>query len=531
VIAVPLPATSIRMTDEERQKIFAMNASSIHEIGKTSYLRGLQCARSLVLHRRHPELRDTPGPGLEARALSGKEVERCARSLFPGGVTAGDDVSVNPEGALRRTRELIEERRPVLYEAAFLRDGVICVVDILVLGERGWRAFEVKSGTGMRPSYIDDVSLQYLVMRRCGLPVESFSLLYLNRNYVRTRQIEPRAMFIEKPVLERAIKNLDSTGENIEKLKRALGQPGIPEADIGERCFAPYRCDFISHCWGDVPEDSVFDLTGFPRCRARELYCSGIRTIADIPPQEPLTEAQRIQRDCVINRVDHVDVRGIAGFVNSLNYPLLFMDFEAVMPAVPLYERTSPYQHIPFQYSVHSVERPGAGARHREFLSDGKGDPRREFAMRLIEDTRGVGDIIVYGEPFERSVLLALAAFFPEWANDLRNRAGRLRDLMLPFRNHHYYTRAMKGHCSLKRVLPALVPGAEYGRLAVCDGFAAQRAFLELVECGDCARAAGLREGLREYCALDTLGMALIVERMRGIAQKGETSHAGGRPA
>ena len=51
------------------------------------------------------------------------------------------------------------------------------------------------------------------------------------------------------------------------------------------------------------------------------------------------------------------------------------------MPPIPLYEGTRPYQTIPFQWSLHAITEDG-DLRHREFLADGDGDPRRRFAKR-----------------------------------------------------------------------------------------------------------------------------------------------------
>ena len=51
----------------------------------------------------------------------------------------------------------------------------------------------------------------------------------------------------------------------------------------------------------------------------------------------------------------HVDRQAIRGFLSSLEYPLYYLDFETIGPAVPLFDRIRPYQNIPFQFSVHVV--------------------------------------------------------------------------------------------------------------------------------------------------------------------------------
>ena len=80
------------------------------------------------------------------------------------------------------------------------------------------------------------------------------------------------------------------------------------------------------------------------------------------------------------------------------------MDFETFSPAIPTYAGTSPYQRIPFQWSIHHDD--GAGeVSHFEFLADGWVDPRREFAETLLTVIESLaGPIIVYSG-FEASVL------------------------------------------------------------------------------------------------------------------------------
>ena len=87
-----------------------------------------------------------------------------------------------------------------------------------------------------------------------------------------------------------------------------------------------------------------------------------------------------------------------------LGPPAAYLDFETFSPAVPLYAGTSPYQRIPFQWSIHHDDGVG-DVRHFEFLANGDVDPRREFAETLLQAIdRASGPIIVYS-PFEASVL------------------------------------------------------------------------------------------------------------------------------
>ncbi len=92
-----------------------------------------------------------------------------------------------------------------------------------------------------------------------------------------------------------------------------------------------------------------------------------------------------------------------------------------------------------------------------------------------------------------------------------------MRDLIVPFRSRDYYDRAMRGSCSLKKVVPALCPEdpeLSYERLdGVQNGHEAMRAYLR-AELTDRADWEATRERLSAYCAVDTLGMVRAVERL-----------------
>ena len=90
-----------------------------------------------------------------------------------------------------------------------------------------------------------------------------------------------------------------------------------------------------------------------------------------------------------------------------------YLDFEAMMPPIPLYEGTRPYQTIPFQWSLHTLAGDGA-LHHQEFLAEGDGDPRRAFAETLIKAVSGADAPIIVYSHYEQTRLKELAGAFPD---------------------------------------------------------------------------------------------------------------------
>jgi hypothetical protein len=171
---------------------------------------------------------------------------------------------------------------------------------------------------------------------------------------------------------------------------------------------------------------------------------------------------------------------------------------------------TSPFfPHVPFQWSCHIEYAPGQ-LRHEMFLDVSGEDPRRGCAESLIKALANEGPVLVYSAQFEKGRIAELAQRFPDLAPALLSINDRIVDL-LPMARQHYYHPAMKGSWSIKAVLPTIAPDLRYDELEVGDGGDAQNAYSEIVNHKTTKeRKHQLTEGLREYCALDTLAMVRL---------------------
>ena len=249
------------------------------------------------------------------------------------------------------------------------------------------------------------------------------------------------------------------------------------------------------------------------------MYDSGIVTVGEIPDSYKLNDKQRIQQACVASGEPHVDQEAIRGFLSSLEYPLYYLDFETIGPAVPLFDGIRPYQDIPFQFSLHVINSEGAAPDHFSFLASGADDPRPSVLTELKRLLGDTGSIVVYHQGFEEGILKELALAFPEYENWVTEVCNRLVDLLMPFSNFYYYHPMQKGSASLKRVLPAIT-GQGYGGLEISEGQSASIAF-QTITYGDVSEEENqkVREDLIKYCGRDTEGMIWIVEKLRNLCQ------------
>ena len=348
-------------------------------LSKSKYLAGLQCLKRLYLQCYHPELAGEVDEQQQALFDQGTEVGLFAQRVFPSGVLLSEDYRHHRE-AVSHTRQLIEDKSiPALFEAAFTFEDIYIRVDILerLPGNR-WRMIEVKSSTGVKDYHLPDVAIQKYVLEQCGLTVSHACLMHLNRDYVydgkhyqydKLFTIEDLKAEIEE--IEQALP--EQLAEQWETLKRA--HP--PEIAPGLHCSDPFTCDFYDVCNAPFPEDWPGHL---PRMggKVEQLNEMGITSIHHIPDDFPLSASQRRARDCFTRNEPYYD-ENLTGELDTLEYPLYFMDFETLFPALPRYKGMRPYDHIPFQWSVHVQKTPGSEPEHYEFLHHDTTDPREPF--------------------------------------------------------------------------------------------------------------------------------------------------------
>lgn len=450
----------------------------------------------------------------------GTEVGALARSLFPGGVNASPNLPLDWEQAIQFTAQLIAMEAPVIYEAGFSAGGVHCFMDILVKEPEGWHAFEVKSSSNLSNIYFIDAAFQYYVLQESGVPLTGIDIITLDSSYVRQGALDIHRLFKYHPVTTQALRLQPLIRQKTTELRAMLETREMPCTDIGPHCTDPYTCDFTGHCWQHIPPHSVFEVSGLTGQKKWELYRMGIVRMTDIPAAYPLNRAQKMQVQGVSGRTGRWNTTEVSKFLDSLEFPVYFLDFESFQAAVPLYDQTRPYQQVPFQYSLHRLDRWGAAPAHMEYLADAGPDPRPELAEQLIRDAGDRGTILVYNQAFEKGVLNDLIRDFPSYAGPVRLLLGRIRDLMDSFRKKHIYLPEMRGSHSVKHVLPAMVPGYGYDQLAIADGGMASLSFRKLFSPPDNETKEEIRKNLLDYCGMDTCGMVLILEKMR--AGKGE---------
>jgi len=488
-----------------------------HLLSKSSFIKGLQCDKHLYLYKFHYKEMDDFSEMQKAIFKRGTNVGILAQQLFQGGEVATTGEPPNYTKGIIKTGELISKKNKAIYEAAFQFNEVLVINDIIVRDGSKWNAYEVKSSTSISETYLNDATLQYYVLSNSGIDINDFFIIYINNQYTRQGELDINELFNIESVLEYILPMQDSIKENVERLKKVVSNKVMPQIDIGEHCHNPYKCGFFNYCREHIPEDSIFDFSGMHLNKKYEMYNEGIIKLDDVPEDYSLNKNNKLQLEVYNSGKTVIDKEAIENFLSDLNYPLFFIDFETFQPAVPLFDNSRPYQQIPFQYSVHYKGSEESELTHFEFLAEPGEDPREKFITKLLEDTSAKGDIIVYNKTFEITRLKEIAKDFPEYAEQIEERISKIKDLMIPFRQKHYYAPEMKGSYSIKAVLPALVPELSYEGLEINEGGLASIAFESLWNETDMMIIAETKNQLLKYCKLDTLAMVKILEKLENI--------------
>jgi hypothetical protein len=510
-------------------------------LSKSKYTLSCKCQKALWLKTYKPEV-EVIDPSIEGRFAVGTEVGDLAKSLFGDYVETTSytaDGGLDIAAMIAKTQELVNSGCPVICEAAFAPKHHYCAVDILCKEGEGWAIYEVKSSTShvgddctnsKFSKYANDIAYQRWVLEQCGIRVTGTYLVTINSDYVRHGDL-----VLKTTASANGLFNIIDLGPLVENeyLKvhnqsllalQTLEQVSEPEMPLSMHCHEPYPCAFWKYCTQHLPQPSVFDVyggngrAGFTFAKQLDCYHAGKISFKDLAG-ESIGKIQNMQVNCTLNQTDHIHPTGIQDFLGKVRYPLYFLDFESMQPAVPMYEGTNPYMQICFQYSLHYIEHEGGELLHKAFLAPSDGnDPRRPLAEALCRDIPRGACIMVYNEKFEKPRIKEMAAIYPDLAAHLMDIHAHIIDLLIPFRAGHYYLPAMGGSFSIKSVLPALFPddpSMDYHNLStlVQNGGDAMTIFPKIQHMSP-EEAAEARQALLDYCYLDTFALVKIWQEL-----------------
>ncbi|MBN1444949.1 MAG: DUF2779 domain-containing protein [Candidatus Omnitrophica bacterium] len=487
-------------------------------LSKSKYVDGLKCLKLLWYeYNRREEIPETDD-GTTALFEQGKAVGKLAHKLFPGGILLERDAE--PEKQAEKSLKAASLGKP-LFEAGFIFNRLYALADILLPVSGGvWDLIEVKSATSVKEVYCRDAAFQKHVYEGAGLRIRKCYIMYVNNQYVRQGDIDPERLLTKEDITRQVDAIIPSVEANAQQMLQAIREHTCPDIKIGQHCNSPYPCPLESVCRDFLPRDGNVLCLVSPGKRPYELIEKGIYSISDIPGDGGLNEKQKIQVECHKTGQPHINKGGIKQFLNTLKYPLYFLDFETIAPAIPAYDNSRPYETIPFQYSLHIVRKEGMEPEHHSYLAPGNKDPRPEILKRLKQLLGNSGSVIAYNAAFEKTAMRKAVEIYTEYREWLKLIEERVIDLLTPFRSFLYYHPCQEGSASIKNVLPAMT-NSGYSYMEIAEGGTASIEYSRITFGEDVPEEERQRilSALEKYCALDTKGMIEIVDELRKLCR------------
>ncbi len=492
------------------------------------------------------------------------EIKSCSfdRQQYEAQLAAGQPTLFR---AARNPAEIHRDWRPYLEDAAF---------QVAVLQELFPEArvipYLMMPDTS-RPCFIDGLHQRFVLRSHHGMDGDPAPLAAdytddprdIRRNPILARVNVSAEVDILLPDVRRQAE------EYLKSLRPTLTRVVTPPSVSCRSCeyrVAKGELRGFHECWGELADVKphildlyrVQDVGGRQSPLANKIISRGKAGLFDLP------EKEITRRDGTVGEQSHRQLRqiaytranlewvddGLGAALESLVYPLYFIDFETCTPAVPRYRGMRPYETIAFQWSCHLVAAPEAAPQHSEWLQTADTFPNGAFAAALRRRLGDEGSILVWAG-HEATVLRTISRQLIErgegdseivaWIGDtLAN--GRLVDLH-QVACHHYFHPRMGGRTSLKVVtdavwqsnpairarLPQYLVETEEGQvspyqalppltiagreMAVAEGTGAILAYYTMMErqaANATLEANQWRQLLRQYCGLDTMAMVMV---------------------
>jgi len=288
-------------------------------LSKSRYTLGIRCPKLLWLNEyKKNEASDL---GNESTLEQGTLIGDLARNIF--GEHTLIDYNEGLDSMLKTTSECIKRKDKVICEASFNYNGNFCSIDILKREGNYYNIYEVKSSTDIKDIYIDDVSYQTWVLKKCGININKSYIVYVNSNYIYKEKLELDKYFIIKDVTNKL--RLDIVEENINEYKKVLLSKE-PKIDLSINCHTPYDCPFFKYCTKELESPNVFDIGWSLSFKKKlDLYYKNIISYKDLLDKGNLNDKQYRQVYFnLYNSKDYIDKQYIKELLSTFTYPYIF---------------------------------------------------------------------------------------------------------------------------------------------------------------------------------------------------------------
>lgn len=442
-------------------------------LSKSNFKLASDCLTKLYYANRPNEYpnSNTVDPFLAGLADGGFQVGAMAKDLYPNGIDI--DKTWSNDKAVEETKELLKKDEVIIYEGAFESNGCIIRTDILEQIGNTLELTEVKSksysqSVGFRTKkgdirseymeYLIDVAFQTYVLRSAFPNKNIIPYLYLvnkdeicndnflnqrymiNKDDVRTKVVINEEIPSPKDELliridcslevEELINDYSFEYDNesysfkrfVELAKDVIINGFKPISCISSLCK---DCEFkngFNDCWKDkIDLDSplTWDINGLHHTKKAKMLKAEQFEMASLTDEiiedyklnpRQVTQIQLTLESNISKKVEmEVLTDALKLEIDKYEYPLHFIDFETIAPAIPMNKGLKPYEQVLFQYSHHVMYEDGTVEHKTEYINTVKGfSPSIKAVRELKKALENDNGTIFRYHNHENTVLVAI---------------------------------------------------------------------------------------------------------------------------
>lgn len=496
----------------------------------TDYLNYRTCAGYAWRVKHQPQtVPPFSDPASRRRRLADADVHQLFAERYPVDVAIS---AAEPETAAMETLEAMAVGARIISGATVVTSrGLVGQAEFLLATDEGWDVLVTHASTSVKSDHAIEVAYVAQAFMEAGIDIGQVRFGYLNKNYRRGASLDVDQLLVEEDFGRRVLEIGPRVAEEISLALAVLRDSTTPAACLCHEGTRNTRCPTFSQFHPEVDQrNTVYDLAGISARKLNVVLARGITQLVDWPDDVEVNARQQLQINVLRSGREHINPGAVASFLERLEYPLHFLDYETFQLAVPRFERCLPWSQVPFQYSVHVVQADGT-SEHREFLATTpNGLPVVELVANLRKDIGTRGSVVVWNQGFEQARNRDMAEMLPNDAPFLHDVSARMVDLMDLVQHGAWIHPAFGGSASIKKVLPVAAPSLSYDQLEIGEGLLAAEQWVRAVmrESEDMSETERLTvfAALREYCQRDTLAMVLVLAHVQQLMIGQETSDA-----
>ena len=275
------------------------------------------------------------------------------------------DLNLALNQRINLTKDSILKSHEYIYNATFLYNDFLITVDILNIENGLITINEINATVDIHEDYLKQVAVKYYVLSKLGYSIKEINLIHIDNSYVREEKLDVKKLF----------------------------------------CIADITLE-VKHLQLNLAGNDIFLKGNLNYNKDTNNTSVSLDIKKDI---------ESIKND--LNK-----------FNDNISYPIYYLSFETFQQIIPKWQGVSPYQDIPYQYTLYKFYEDGT-CNHSQFLCKKEIDSRKNIARNLIEDIQKNTTVLVQNAEFKKEIIRKLANSFGEFTYDLMSIHDNIKEI------------------------------------------------------------------------------------------------------